>query len=70
MSIMKTHINDVDDDEKWQRIDVKMGKLAKKKQEKMMMRQGGHQGGKLKTFGVPFLIWFFIFIFLGDMGVN
>ncbi len=30
MSIMETHLNDVDDDEKWQRIDVKMGTLAKK----------------------------------------
>jgi hypothetical protein len=27
---METHLNDVDDDEKWQRIDVKMGTLAKK----------------------------------------
>jgi hypothetical protein len=31
MSILKTHLNDVDDEEKWQIIDVKMGTLAKKK---------------------------------------
>jgi len=31
---MKTNLNDVDDDEKWQMIDVKMGTLAKKKKKK------------------------------------
>jgi hypothetical protein len=61
----KTHLNDVDDDEKWQMIDVKMGTLAKKEKRKNDDEIVGPLRRKIENIGSAILDMIIIIIFFG-----